>query len=485
MKVFFLEWNNVDPEFTNVPLALQKSGHEILYWTHNDNVPPSSELKKQFPQTIFHDRRDALFGIPPEELKDEEFLPPGEDTIKKLFETESILETMKHFERFSFSPIKKKHLYHTYIQYWYGVLEKFKPDVVIFNLWPHSSYNIVIYGLAKLLKIKTLMFEYIRIDGKLMLIDDYATGSQALKEEVARNNDKIFKISDLKPITQKYYEKHLQKRSDVQPPDIKFLYREYAGWGIIKVKLKIALRGLFDLSIFKKFFNYLSKKFGSNLHKEYTKLQVKPDFSKKFLYFALHFQPECSTSPLGGVFVDQVLAIQILSASIPDDWIIYVKEHPYQWLKNGISYTNFRYEGYYRELAKLKNIKFVAAESDGTALIERAEAVATISGTTGWEGLMRLKPAIVFGFPWYRDCPGVFRIHSVASGKDALQKIESGSRPTRQEITNFLYSVDQIACQGYIEYLYREQTQITPEENTTNLSTALINELEKYAGQNN
>ena len=40
------------------------------------------------------------------------------------------------------------------------------------------------------------------------------------------------------------------------------------------------------------------------------------------LFFAMHFQPERTTLPLGGAFNEQYNAINILSKSIPPDWVI-------------------------------------------------------------------------------------------------------------------------------------------------------------------
>ncbi|KKS00007.1 MAG: hypothetical protein UU49_C0001G0007 [Candidatus Magasanikbacteria bacterium GW2011_GWC2_41_17] len=479
MRIFLIEWDAENKEFIDVVTTLKQRGHEILYWTYGDNKEVSSECKKNFSDTIFHHRQDAMAGKPAAPFVENEFLPVGEDVIEKLYRTESILQTMKHYEKMPLTTIEKKHLFYEYLRYWRGLLQLLKPEVIIFNVWPHSSYSFITYAVAKFLGIKTLMFEAVRVDGRLILIDDYEKGSQDLKDEISRNKNKIIKIDELSDITRRYYQSHLKKNSDVKPPDFKFLYRNFAGIGLLKKRTELILSSSKDFSIFKKFFLYLSKIFGDNLHKEYSKLTVEPDLNKKFIYFGLHYQPECSTSPLGGLFVDQILAIQILSASLPSDWLIYVKEHPWQWLTGGINFTNFRYKGYYNPIAQLKNVRLISTETDSIVLIEKAQVVATISGTGGWEGLMRLKPVIVFGYPWYRDCVGVFKVNSVDTCKKAFAQIVSVFEIKQQEITNFLYSLDQVSCRGYLEELYREQAQISVEENSKNLTRALLNELDK------
>ena len=58
--------------------------------------------------------------------------------------------------------------------------------------------------------------------------------------------------------------------------------------------------------------NYLAS--NSNLLKYYKKNEERPSLKKRYIYFTMHYQPELSTSPLGGVFVDQILACEILAS---------------------------------------------------------------------------------------------------------------------------------------------------------------------------
>ena len=57
-----------------------------------------------------------------------------------------------------------------------------------------------------------------------------------------------------------------------------------------------------------------------------------PNFSKPYIYVPLHYQPEMTTSPLGGIFVNQELMLHMISKAIPEDTEIIIKEHPTQWL---------------------------------------------------------------------------------------------------------------------------------------------------------
>lgn len=124
------------------------------------------------------------------------------------------------------------------------------------------------------------------------------------------------------------------------------------------------------------------------------------DFTRKFVYFPLHLQPEMTTSALGGRYRDQVLAIEDLSRRLPDDWLIYVKENP----KQG-AYA--RGPMFFHRLKRIANVRFMPSNADTHVLIGKSQFVAVISGTAGWEAIKSGKPAVVMGQSWYRMMPGI------------------------------------------------------------------------------
>ena len=125
------------------------------------------------------------------------------------------------------------------------------------------------------------------------------------------------------------------------------------------------------------------------------------DWDQKFVYFPLHLQPEMTTSSLGGRYRDQVLAIEDLSRTLPDDWLIYVKENP----KQG-AYA--RGPMFFHRLKRIPQVRFMSCEADTHQLIKRSQFVAVITGTAGWEAIKKGKPAVVFGHTWFQRLPGVF-----------------------------------------------------------------------------
>ncbi|WP_411870135.1 hypothetical protein [Vulcanococcus limneticus] len=126
-----------------------------------------------------------------------------------------------------------------------------------------------------------------------------------------------------------------------------------------------------------------------------------------YVYFPLHLQPEMTTHLLGGIYSNQLLAIERLRGWLPSDVRIVVKENPKQTYRE-------RSRLFYELIAGLPNVALAPISYGSRQLIDKAVAVATISGTAGFEALQAAKPCILFGNTWYQDFPGVLRVCRLA-----------------------------------------------------------------------
>jgi hypothetical protein len=145
------------------------------------------------------------------------------------------------------------------------------------------------------------------------------------------------------------------------------------------------------------------------------------DLNANYIYFPLNYQPELTTSPLGGIFCDQISAVQALAAALPEGWLIYVKEHPSQYL--GHSYGHLgRTEWFYSQLKALPRVEVLSTDLHSQRLIDGSMLVATITGSAGYESLARSKCVIVFGDVWYAGLHGCFRVDKPSDVGPALDK---------------------------------------------------------------
>lgn len=255
-------------------------------------------------------------------------------------------------------------------------------------------------------------------------------------------------------------------------------------------KIYFYLRALFidrDKMVFDESFSgfwFKSKMFQwnkviKNCRKEYLKLQSEIDFSKKFIYVPLHYQPECTTDTFGDIYTDQILMIDTLAYSLPEGWVVYTKENLSQWrLDRHGSYIG-RYQGYFKELSKIKNVFLISPKISTFDLIEKSQVVATVTGTVGWEAVLRSKPAITFGYPWYMHCEGVFRVDSTESCREILEKINSGYKVDKQKVINYLAILDKNSVEAYAHDKYKHERLlgVSYEENVKRLANAYYQEL--------
>ncbi len=341
-------------------------------------------------------------------------------------------------------------------------LSKYEPDLVFFSNTPHSFTGIIFALVCKKRNIEVIFKREISIPGKFIFQNDL------FENKLSKNNSNIsniFKkiIYHNEIFLQKYKEKvlesnHLEikkmflpKRDHFLVNNLKrvkkfsilfFLYFQFRQFVVYlprvilkslrdfylylfvsKDKTKIYLEDFWknpkknfsdsatlkifrDLELFRSDF----KKY--KLLKIYDSKTKKLSLEKKFIYFPLHYQPEATTYPFGNHFIDQLNAIKLLSSYIPDDFLIYVKEHPdtfnvgrESWIIGDFS----RDKNFYEDLEKIKKVNLVPLDMSTLDLTKKSFAISTIAGAVGLEAVLQNKPALIFGSTWYEDCEGIYK----------------------------------------------------------------------------
>jgi len=214
------------------------------------------------------------------------------------------------------------------------------------------------------------------------------------------------------------------------------------------------------------------------LKREYYKYVYQPDYRLSYIYFSLNYQPERTTSPLSGEFVNQYLAIKMLSEVIPNDWIIYVKEHPKQFsFAKSMFAVASRHKLLYSDISNLNNVRLVSLSESSFELIDNSKIVASVNGTSSWEAVNRGKPTIIFGSAWYKGCEGVF---SVANRKDCdhvVNKILAGYEINMNNLRLFYHSIDCACVKGYVTNHYANSFDGNIDNNIQNLLQLLVSTL--------
>jgi hypothetical protein len=175
------------------------------------------------------------------------------------------------------------------------------------------------------------------------------------------------------------------------------------------------------------------------LTKYYKNISIKPNLKIKYLYFPLHFQPEATTNPLGGIFMDQFMAIKLIQSLLPKDVLLYVKEHPTYWRSDLVEGMHLvRSKKKYQEIFELENVHFVDITSNPYELILNSLGVITITGTVAFEAFGFNKPAIVLGNYFYNQLANAYHPLSIADLRKSIDEICSNQK---DYLKQFIYTL--------------------------------------------
>jgi hypothetical protein len=128
-----------------------------------------------------------------------------------------------------------------------------------------------------------------------------------------------------------------------------------------------------------------------------------------YVLYPIHFQPEASTLVQAPLYLDQLALLHDIARSLPIGYRLYVKEH--------VSNRGRRPLEFYRAIRRIPMVRLLGPDEDTWSLIDGATAIAVITGTMGWEGLLFGKSVITFGDVWFDILPQVFRARDVAKDR--------------------------------------------------------------------
>jgi hypothetical protein len=460
-------------------------GWDICYFIGGKKQ--SKKAATLFPNTVFHNKVMARSNRWPK-VGDQ---IPSSTLDKTLLSAMSFHESiyMKMLDRSdvdgSLTYHKRVESYHSQVMQWKGVLEHFKPDVVVYRIAPHTGYDYALYALCRVLGFPTVMFERTSLPGRVYPVTSFEEASMAIREAYAielekKNNQAI----SLTPETEAYLENLSKTFQEAMPYHLKYKLKHSKKNGELGGIPSILFRFVIEVAKVvrhkRTYREYLNERYHESkgrlkrkkLHAHYNQLARPVNTKLSYIFVALQCEPERQTCPTGGVFGNQYLMIDLLSKLLPPGWMLYVKEHVSQF-KDYQAAERSKTLDFYDRIASMHNVELVPLSYTSFELIDHAKASATVSGTVGWESVVRGKPALLFGHSWYRDCKGVFVTHTVKDCKDAIQKIQNGFQVDQNELICFAKVVEDFSVRGYIDKFYEKMNIVSHEENVENLARAI------------
>jgi hypothetical protein len=492
-----------------------------VYWLTKDNSFHDS-IKNKYPGVITQVIPNAVKGIPGFNIN---YNTVDGNTLLKYCRYESIaismMDRMDPEDEFSYGD-RKRH-YYNILSYWLKVVDSLKVDAVLFNEIPHVVYDYILYAVCREKGIKTVMFSPLALFGVIIPMNDFLCGNEKIREiyqSTIKENKKVLLDSRFAESLLK-----MQKDYNIAKPDymrdvdskepslfnngklikifnihkyfyyiihtVRFLYR----------RLYFHINGFFDFSLrgacylhkrnflvkdggltereyyFYKRRSYKKKK---EMHSFYANISITPSYEESYIFMALHYQPEATTSPFSGLYSDQLYVIKMLSESLPENWVLYVKENKSQLSPNNQHGERSRNMRFYQEVNNLQNVFFVPMNEDQFKLIDNSKAVVSINGSVGWEAAVRRRPSIVFSPSWYSEFDTVFHVSTSKDLQLSLSKIKLNSFVASDfdKVSNYLYAVQESSFSGYVHQSSKDASGVSSNKNINNFVDAIVEYIE-------
>lgn len=307
--------------------------------------------------------------------------------------------------------------------YFYDLLVRQKTALVVFANLPHEGSDFVLYQLARLFGLRTLLCYQSIFPGRFCIatsMEDFGRfeNTPAIFDHQSVELEQGFQQS-------LFYMRAVEARqaAELSHWSAKAVITAREGTHRVARMGKRALGFLarprrVDLSNRAREFIglHLERKYRANLRRrviERSRVREMLGRCERLVYFPLHLQPELTTSAVGGVFQDQLYALEVLRGLLGREWTILVKENPKQ--------GHFqRDDSFFARLSNIEDVHLVDGLFPSAEIMAKAALTVTVTGTAGWEAIKGGGKCLVFGQAWYASLAGCLT-YSDSGADEALR----------------------------------------------------------------
>ena len=318
-----------------------------------------------------------------------------------------------------------RNLVYKIYQYWYDFILENKVTLILFGNVPHTPHDFVIYSIATSLKLNVVFIQsYTNLfdNGITLVLSDAIDLSFPSKNMGQKHlQDDRVDINRLKESytneSISYFNSPLTEISRIKVSSVKYLKRFFQNVYLSdQLKIDRVLRRAISIINF-----YRDKNLFFRYFRKVSTIQYSELIDKKYVFFPLHYQPESTTLPTGGIYRNLDFIIMELLKFLPKNFILVLKEHPYYFFDNKIdtgyneSFLNHRPREFYEYIRNQDNVCFISNDSDVSTLIKNSCGVVTVSGTPALESMMYRKKVLLFGNHHYKKLPNVIFFNDSSS----------------------------------------------------------------------
>ncbi|MDB3961742.1 hypothetical protein N9427_01010 [Paracoccaceae bacterium] len=336
----------------------------------------------------------------------------------------------------------RRDLVYKLIGYCLGIFKKHDINLLIFNSTPHTIFHFCLYIASEIQNVQRLMFY------RFPIVEGIEP-SYYCYTDLLNHRESMIKHEPSDRLIEYFNKKselfNLSFTGTTKPTKI-----------TIKRKLTYLRKELSKVWTPQMGFSGLSFALRKHL-KDKTANYSLPvaNVSCEYVFFPLHFQPECSTNPLGGRFRDQIAAIRFLQKKLDKKYQIIIKPHPRQ---STITLN-------YKEIIDQRT-KLAPSHISTCNLVQNSQGVAVITGTTGFFAAINGIPVICFGHIFFEDFSNVLKIRNENDG-DKINTFLKTKTKNNKDVQNHLLSLSKFSIYGARDNRYIENQNINVQENNS------------------
>lgn len=449
-----------------VPLMMRKHGYEPKLLIDGevqqiyDEKYGIPEISKYVIRSLENLNDNSIYCTPlmEEYLSKNVFLPEKFENIIKdnLF---TLIDQSTRWDRY----LKK--MYQDYVNYIftmarfaYSYMTLENIEVIFFTHFCHLGIDLIFYLIAKELGIKTIFMnpEFEMETNKYLVTYSDTLDFDKIYDKMSKKRECNFKI-------RKGFEKNLSYMKNINIKTGKNIKFEQSRFIKFVLNIFTFKKEKPKLKYFYQLKRYFQEKECLLLRDSIVR---DVDWSKKYVYFGLHMQPELTTSFYGGKYTDQLLAVEKISKILPEDWVIYVKENPKQTLIN-------RGNIFYERLKNIPKVQLVPIDTNTYELIRNSQFVASITGTLLYEAVCGGKPGVMFGNYWYSKLPGVFKYRDNLTVAEIIN-CKINHKEVEDKINDFYSRCEEIVIENNMLNSLSENQNYNQEENHIKIIKLLL-----------
>lgn len=385
-----------------------------------------------------------------------------------------------------------ENIYYRHLKYWNEILEKNHISCVLFMITPHHVGEYILYALCKIKNIPIVMlYQQLHIENGFLWVmgNSIETMGESIGNRYLELKNQVVTDKELSSIMQKIVRNAskqmgvaISSKKNEQKSARELMYKQISLYQIARfiggIVIKELQKDRIDANIIRLRLLYALRGRGHERRMDhiddYNKFACNPRKGERYIYYALHMTPECSTMPVAGEFRNQLLAIELIAKAAEENGLmLYVKEHYVQYNRE---------PGFYHRINNIKNVKLINMTYSSVELIKQAVAVVSLTGNVMFEAMINGKNAVAVGNGYtFKKMPNLIEIQSVEECSVVLNDILGGKRSfTNEDMYRYLKAMDDEMFELYLD----DMSEVTPAYNKKNVANIIADYIVQTKGNN-